>query len=347
MFQKEFDNTGNIKEFALWAADFLDNLPVGMYRTTLEGELVFCNWAFAYLLGYHAATNLQDFKVVDLFPHKSERGIFIRQVLEQGSVQHYTMQMIKKNGEHLTCSTTARAVMNDDGQVTFIDGVMSESNAPVSETSALTYPSEADATNHVSLRVDSQGNIEELNESAARFLGQKPGTTSRPLSLYSFTTAESGHKLTQLLQSARNQGLALDILPLTGHDGVTRQMECQATTISGYDEHLRIDFLCRDISHTINTMRQSQIEERRQGVVEMAGGIAHNMNQPLTIVNNLLVDLASDLVNEDNEIHDKLSRIQYQLDKLNAIAKKIRSVKQYKSIHYLLGEKIVDLDQLS
>ena len=82
MFQRDFDSTGNIKEFAVWAADFMDNLPVGMYRVTLEGELVFCNWSFAQQLGYNAPAKLQDFKVVELFPHKSERGKFVRQVID-------------------------------------------------------------------------------------------------------------------------------------------------------------------------------------------------------------------------------------------------------------------------
>ena len=347
MFQKEYESTGNIKEFALWAADFLDNLPVGMYRTTLEGELVFCNWAFAHLLGYNETTYLHDFKVVELFPHKSERGKFVRQVLDQGNVQHYSMRLLKKSGDFLTCNTSAKAVLNDDGQVIYIDGIMSESEGLPLDTSVNGGPAESSESYPVYLCVDPSGFIDDMNETAANLLGSRPQKNAEQLSLYSFIGSGNRDRLTQLLKSAQKQQVSLDVLPLRDHKGVTRHMECQASAGSEPHERSSIDIICRDISHTIECMRKSQSEERLQGVVEMAGGIAHNMNQPLTVINNLLHDLSSSLSGESTELQDKLSRIQYQLGKLNTIAKKVRSVKQYKSIHYLLGEKIVDIDQLS
>jgi PAS domain S-box-containing protein len=347
MFQKDFDSTGNIKEFAIWAADFLDNLPVGMYRTTLEGELVFCNWAFAFLLGYNEASNLQDFKVVELFPHKSERGKFVREVLDQGKVQHYDMQLVKKNGEYLACSTTARAVLNDDGQVTFIDGIMSETHNLDLNTSIPANPLESSDSYPVYIRVDSSGTIENLNTSASELLGYRAENSPAPSTLFSHIASESTDKLTHFLHSVQLHELSLDILPILDSQGIAHQMECQAFAVSLHDEQKKIDIYCRDISSTVESMQQSQTQERLQGVVEMAGGIAHNMNQPLTVINNLLYDLASGFSQENSEMQDKLARIQHQLDKLNSIAKKVRSVKQYKSIHYILGEKIIDIDQLS
>lgn len=347
MFQREFEYTGNIKDFAVWAADFIDNLPVGMYRTTLEGELVFCNWAFARLLGYDESSSLQDFQVGDLFPRKSERGEFIRHVLDRGKVQHYQMQLVQKDGGLLTCSTTARAVLNDDGQVTYIDGVMVSGEEA---DGALAYgASPSNTYDRVSayMRLKSDGVIESMDERAVGFFGSTLRSASDPLSLYSFVFTENRDKLTGLLDSVRKQEHSLDIIPLTDKKGTTRQMECQATAVYSQDDAYKIDFVCRDVSRTIESLQKNQTEERFQGVQEMAGGIAHNMNQPLTIMNNLVSDLATNLSSEEIEAQDKLDRIQTQLHKLNSIAQKIRSVKQYKSIHYLLGEKIIDLDQLS
>jgi len=36
-------------------------------------------------------------------------------------------------------------------------------------------------------------------------------------------------------------------------------------------------------------------DERLQGVLEMAGGVVHHLNQPLTILNNLLNETMVDL----------------------------------------------------
>jgi len=347
MFQREFEDTGNIKNFAVWAADFIDNLPVGMYRTTLEGELIFCNWAYARLLGYDETQSLQDFQVGELFPRKAERGDFIRHVLDRGKVQHYRMQLIQKDGELLTCSTTARAVLNDDGQVTYIDGVMVAVGEPdVAQSAAMGSSSTCDRVSAY-MRMDSDGIIENMNERAVSFFGNGIRSDSEPHTLYSFVLTENSDKLTGLLKSVRNQEHSLDIIPLMDEKGTTRQMECQASAVYLQDGEFKIDLVCRDVSRTLESLRKSQTEERFQGVQEMAGGIAHNMNQPLTIMNNIVSDLATNFSGEEGEVQEKLDRIQNQLHKLNSIAEKIRSVKQYKSIHYLLGEKIIDLDQMS
>ncbi|MEF8822795.1 MAG: PAS domain-containing protein [Desulfohalobiaceae bacterium] len=347
MFQREFEDTGNIKDFAVWAADFIDNLPVGMYRTTLEGELIFCNWAFVRLLGYDEAHSLQDFQVGELFPRKAERGDFIRHVLDRGKAQQYRMQLLQKNGELLTCSTTARAVLNDDGQVTYIDGVMvSVEETDKAQSDAMGSSSTYDRVSAY-MRLDPDGTIENMNEIAVSFFGSSTRSDSEPLSLYSFVFTDHRDKLTGLFDSVRKQEHSLDVIPLMDEKGTMRQMECQASAVYLLDGEYKIDFVCRDVSRTIESLRKSQAEERFQGVQEMAGGIAHNMNQPLTIMNNLVSDLTTNLSGEDSDVQEKLDRIQNQLHKLNLIAEKVRSVKQYKSIHYLLGEKIIDLDQMS
>jgi PAS domain S-box-containing protein len=347
MFQREFDHTGNVKEFAVWAADFMDNLPVGMYRTTLEGELVFCNWAFARLLGYDEMTTLQDLEVVELFPRKAERGEFIREVLDLGKVEDYSMRLVKRNGDILTCSTTARAVLNDDGQVTYIDGVMSMGEAGQASAATNSTPAATRDSASAYVRVDPNGIVESMNARAADLFGSHAQNGSEPLSLYSLIQDGDTDRLAQLLESAREQEFSLDVIALMDEKGATRQMECRASTSYLSGREYRIDLMCRDVSLTIEKLRQSQDEEKFQGVLEMAGGIAHNMNQPLTVMNNLVHDLGAILPGGDSEVQDKLNRIQQQLYKLNTIAKKVRSVKQYKSIHYLLGEKIVDLDQIS
>ena len=345
MYQKDFDNTGNIREFAVWAADFIDNLPVGMYRTTLEGELVFCNWTFANILGYAAPAMLQDFRVVEFFPHKPERGKFIKRVLEHGNVSSYPMQLIKKDGDLLYCNTTARAKLNDDGLITYIDGVMVENNKEDYKTLVDSNISEDTDSQTVYIRLNQDGIIKNIDKNGYQFFGLENDFISSALSFYSFLESSSCSKLKYMLQSAYEQEVVHDILNINTHTG-KKYVECQAYFDTRADDERYILLACRDVTPTINRLRQNNKEEKLQGVLEMAGGVAHNMNQPLTIMNNLLHDL-SEYSYQDDNVPDKLQRIQKQLVKLNSIAQKIRSVKQYKSMHYLLGEKIVDLDNMS
>jgi signal transduction histidine kinase len=96
----------------------------------------------------------------------------------------------------------------------------------------------------------------------------------------------------------------------------------------------------------LKTKEAQRTDEKLEGVLEMAGGVAHRLNQPLTIVNNLLVELLSDLA-PDGQIYPKVVGIQHQIKKMNEIAKKISSIKTYESMDYVAGIKIVDIDKAS
>jgi len=76
----------------------------------------------------------------------------------------------------------------------------------------------------------------------------------------------------------------------------------------------------------------------------MAGGVAHLVNQPLMIINNLLYEVLTDLRPEDIN-YQRIRRINDQLKKLNEIAEKIRGIKKYKTMDYVGGLKIVDIDR--
>lgn len=347
MYQKDFHNTGNLNEFAVWAADFIDNLPVGLYRTTLEGELLFCNWMFANILGYNRPDMLQDFKVVEMFPYKEERGQFIQEVLEHGMVERFSMELLKRNGETFLCNTTAKAVANEDGLVIYIDGVMTEagSTRQTRQETHLLHSSSDVQSLHFCL--NSEGKFLELNEPAKEILGKDLPLQARESSIYDFIQQSYRLKLDTMLESVLKGEVVDDILTVRDKQGQARQIACQASLRSSQQGEHCIEVVGRDVTTAIEGLKKRQTEVKLQGVLEMAGGIAHNMNQPLMIINNLLRDILSDIGGEQKEIQEKLSRIVYQVEKLNTIAEKVRSVKQYKSMHYLLGEKIVDLENMS
>jgi C4-dicarboxylate-specific signal transduction histidine kinase len=87
-------------------------------------------------------------------------------------------------------------------------------------------------------------------------------------------------------------------------------------------------------------------DERLQGVLEMAGGVVHHLNQPLTILNNLLNETMVDL-RMDPAGFDKLVRIQKQLSRVIEITRKIASIQTYESVEYVAGVKIVDIEKAS
>ena len=68
------------------------------------------------------------------------------------------------------------------------------------------------------------------------------------------------------------------------------------------------------------------------------------MNQPLTIINNILSEILAEFDNTE-ENYRKIVKVQKQIFKINDIAKKIGNLKKYQSMDYVAGVKIVDIDR--
>ena len=219
---------------ARWHAEFIDNLPVGVYRTTVEGKLVFCNRCLAKMFGFDSVSAFIGYPVADLYQNKKNRGDLIRAIMEKGYVEEVCFPFKKRGGTKIWCAITGKAVFDNDDIMVFIDGILR----------------------------DVTGEMEEM-----------------------------------------------DAVP--DHDG-----------------------------------KERPTEEKLQGVLEMAGGVAHRLNQPLTIINNLLDEVLSDLRPHGDNLQ-KVVRIRDQINKLNEIAKKIGAIKKYKAMDYVGGIKIVDIDKAS
>ena len=86
-------------------------------------------------------------------------------------------------------------------------------------------------------------------------------------------------------------------------------------------------------------------KEKFQGVLEMAGAVCHEVNQPLMVISGysemLLIDLP-----EDHPHHDICRKINDQVHRLGNITKKLMGITKYKTKNYLKGS-IVDLDEAS
>jgi C4-dicarboxylate-specific signal transduction histidine kinase len=80
--------------------------------------------------------------------------------------------------------------------------------------------------------------------------------------------------------------------------------------------------------------------------LEMAGGVAHRLNQPLTIINNLINEILTEL-RQDSQIYGKIVNVHNQIKKMNDITDKLSRIKKYEAMDYVAGIKIVDIEKAS
>jgi len=92
-------------------------------------------------------------------------------------------------------------------------------------------------------------------------------------------------------------------------------------------------------------MEQERVEkEKLQSMMEIAGAICHELNQPLQAVVFEYSELMCDYP-EPHDIHNKLVSIKNNVDRMGTILKKLMSITSYKTTPYINGTKIVDIHQ--
>ena len=79
---------------------FEQNL-VGVYHTTLEGDILDCNDAFINMLGYDSLEELKSHKAVDFYSTETARNNFVSCLRTEGFVKNSEISLSQKNGTTL------------------------------------------------------------------------------------------------------------------------------------------------------------------------------------------------------------------------------------------------------
>lgn len=87
-------------------------------------------------------------------------------------------------------------------------------------------------------------------------------------------------------------------------------------------------------------------EEKLKGVLEMAGAVCHELNQPMQSVLGFSQLLIDDLTEEDSE-YEYISIIKNQIDKMGKITKKLMRITRYETCDYIESTKIIDINRAS
>ena len=100
-----------------------------------------------------------------------------------------------------------------------------------------------------------------------------------------------------------------------------------------------------DISWRKQAEEQRLDKERLQGVIELAGAVCHELNQPIQIA---VFEYAKVMAMEGIVAHpmtDTLKKIKAQLDRMRQITSKLMQITRYRTREYINGEQILDIDR--
>jgi PAS domain S-box-containing protein len=342
-------NIPSISDFGISArgyAEFFDGIPAAIYRTTLEGKIVYCNKAFANIFGFASADELIDSPVIDLYRNKKDRGVFIHSLLQRGRLSDLPIAFQMKDGTPIMCAVSAKAVLDDDEMVVHLDGYLREITGQIEVSEdVLQMDGRADDLKHAVIVIDLHGGLIDINQAGAQLMGfSRAEMLGQPVS--GFFAPEDREFFLIFLADIIKIGRNETILAVTDRGAKKRHLDWHAYLVRNDSQPHHIKCIARDVSDIVNRQKERSNDEKFQGVLEMAGGVAHSLNQPLTIVNNLLNEILLEL-DRDGSIFPKVQKVYDQMKKMNEIAQKIGNIKKYEAMDYVAGVKIVDIDKAS
>lgn len=107
--------------------NLIEQAPVGIFHTTIDGKVLMANPVMVKVLGYESeldfkehvnASSLEDV----LFLYRDRRKELVQKVLSTGGWSIHEIEYRKKDGSPLTAEVTIRAVFDDQAKVEYFEG---------------------------------------------------------------------------------------------------------------------------------------------------------------------------------------------------------------------------------
>ncbi len=104
----------------------IDNLDVGFFQVTLDGQIVNHNRAHNVILGYEPSESLIGKNVEQFWQNPKEREIYIDALLKNDAVKNYRVLALTKDGKKIVVELNSRLIRDETGNPIRIDGTFND-----------------------------------------------------------------------------------------------------------------------------------------------------------------------------------------------------------------------------
>ncbi len=101
-----------------------EHMPIGLYRTTEDGRILYANPALAQMLGRDSVEDLLGEEVFSSINYPREE--FVRKLQEDGEVRDHEVRWEHPNGEIIFSRENTRAVRDSAGTLLYFEGTMED-----------------------------------------------------------------------------------------------------------------------------------------------------------------------------------------------------------------------------
>ncbi len=204
--------------------DFFHLLPVALYRTSPDGELLAANQALAELLGFESTEELMTHgsNVADYYVDGSIRDGWIDEIEGHGRVEELDFELTRGDGSTIWVRDTARVARSAGGGVLYFEGAL------------------VDVSEKVRLRRSQEEFIATVSHELRNPISVALGLSQEMADAYESFNDEERRKMVELIaRESEEAAWLIEDLLVAYHDG-RRELSLVATVFSVQAEAERI-----------------------------------------------------------------------------------------------------------
>ncbi len=336
-----------------WYRSVFENAWVGIFQSIPEGRFIRVNPAVAKMYGYDSPDEMIS-TITDVakqhYVDPLKRDLFKNILDEQGHVEDFQFEIFRKDGSKILISVNARTVYDDKGGILYYEGTQTD----ITEHKILEdmirererrYRHLVENSGDIVYTTDLRGILTYFNPAAERVTGY---TISQLFGKhFHFVVRKDYHEQLdkfydkQLLEKTPTSYYEF---PIVTKDGKEKWLGQQVQLIFEQEDVVGFQATARDITDRLKAEEEQHRREILSAIVETAGMVCHELNQPLQVISGHAEMLSVNLGKEHPE-NGRVNIMEEQIERIVGITKKLMKITKHETRAYVEEIKIIDLDK--
>ncbi|MBB6645384.1 PAS domain S-box protein [Halobellus ruber] len=299
-----------------------ENLPVGVFRTTLDGEIVRANGTVLDVYNAESDEQLRQAGAQVLYVDASDRERLLEEIRKTGQIKSKVLEVETPDGEKRAVRTSLTLVEEDGTQ--YLEGVVQDvTRRRELERECERIKAIAESLNDPAYVVDENGRFTYVNDEFVRLVGYPEDEIigSTPALIKDEDAVdETERQLGQLLSSDGPDTVTFEVMirPQDG-DPVLCEDRMEVLPDEGDTFNGSVGML-RDISE--RKRRERALRRERDGLDEFASVVSHDLRNPLNVATGRLRIVQDECDSRHlDDIEDALGRMDELIDDLSTLAR--------------------------